>query len=166
MERGYVNFVLQLTPKGLINHPSRVFTREKKPEWFDDRFVKDAIKGIDGATVLFQQALMDRYGYGIPPEYLSNGCKSVILMRFIKNRIFTNEFFGENCWPYIFKLAESGVVINIAPLANVWCSEIRNADVSLARIDGKPVSSYRDIYRAADDLFEQYDKDLEAAEGV
>lgn len=163
MTMGYVNFLMQLNPAGLMNHPSRVFIREKKPEWFDDPFVKDVIKGIDNVSVLFQQALVDEQGNGISPEYLSNGCKSVILMKYIDNRVFTNEFFGENCWPYIFKLAEQGRVINVVPFANVWCKEIRHANTDLMRINGKAIISYRDVYRAADDLFDIYEKSLEGA---
>lgn len=33
------------------------FLRKKKPEWFTDEFVQKVIKGIDGADVLFEEAL-------------------------------------------------------------------------------------------------------------
>lgn len=39
-----------------------VFRRNKKPEWFQDHFVQEFIKAVDGSEVLFEEALKDRWG--------------------------------------------------------------------------------------------------------
>lgn len=36
-----------------------IFRRNKKPEWFQDEFVRQFLKEIDGTTVLFEEALLD-----------------------------------------------------------------------------------------------------------
>lgn len=52
------------------------FKQNKKPEWFQDEFVKRVIREMDKAEVLFEEAIKDRFGHGIPPKYLSSGTKT------------------------------------------------------------------------------------------
>ena len=111
MGKGYIDFILHDNEDTIVKAPSQLFKLAKQPEWFDDPFVKQLIEDIDGTKVLYQYALLDKNGKGIPPEYLSNGCKSVILMKYLPDRLYSNEFFGHNCWPHIAKLAESGNII-------------------------------------------------------
>mgnify|MGYP000826531900 CR=1 FL=1 len=42
-----------------------IFRRNKKPEWFQDEFVRQFLKEIDGTTVLFEEALLDYKGLSL-----------------------------------------------------------------------------------------------------
>lgn len=43
----------------LIINPMVYFKYNKKPMWFDDPFVKEIIKGVDGAEVIIGEALIN-----------------------------------------------------------------------------------------------------------
>ena len=86
---------------------SRVWFREhKKPEWFQDLFVQKVIKEIDGAEVLFEEALKNRYGHGISTEQISTGSKTLICIYEFPEKIFYGTTMGDNCYPLLFEIAE------------------------------------------------------------
>lgn len=80
---GYVNLLSEFEPKGLVISPDSIFNLGKKPEWFDVELIKRVIKDIDGATVIYQEGLMDKWNYGISTRELSTGCKAVICLYFL-----------------------------------------------------------------------------------
>lgn len=84
------------------------FTKVKKPEWFEDNFIKRAIKGIDGADVLFEEALRSKWGHGISTEMLSTGCKVVCCIYYdTDSRVFFATQMGDNCIPFYAELART-----------------------------------------------------------
>ncbi len=89
------------------------FLRKKKPEWFTDKFVQRVIKGIDGADVLFEEALKDRFGHGISPEKLSSTAKVAIMMKYFPEWIYAVCSFGRNAWPYICELLQGGYTLTM-----------------------------------------------------
>lgn len=160
MGKGYIDFILHDNEDTIVKAPSQLFKLAKQPEWFDDPFVKQLIEDIDGTKVLYQYALLDKNGKGIPPEYLSDGCKSVILMKYLPDRLYSNEFFGHNCWPHIAKLAESGSIIKIAPWEHIYCIEGYGIDLSIfLRIEGSPINDFIELldatYSMVDDWYER-----------
>ena len=65
------------------------FRRNKKPEWFEDDFVKEFLYEIDGSKVIAQEALLDYRGRGISTEMISTGCKSLCCIYYCyKDHIF------------------------------------------------------------------------------
>ncbi len=77
------------------------FRRNKKPEWFEDEFVKRFLKEIDNSTVLFEEALKDYRGRGISTGMISTGCKTLCDIYYHgSDTIFYGSGMGDNCIPF------------------------------------------------------------------
>lgn len=82
------------------------FRRYKKPQWFEDSFVKEFLLNIDGSKVIAQEALLDYRGRGISTEMISTGCKSLCCIYFCHyGNIFNGSMMGDNCIPYLMRVA-------------------------------------------------------------
>ncbi len=74
---------------------------------FTDPFVKEMILDVDKSVVL-DSGVMDGPVLGkIPPVGLSGGVKTLILVKFEKNKIFNASTCGDNCARWLLKIAES-----------------------------------------------------------
>ena len=84
------------------------FRKNKKPEWFEDDFVKRFLKDVDGSEVLFEEALKDYRGRGISTDKISSGCKTLCDLYYCNdNSIFNGSMMGDNCIPFIMEIAEN-----------------------------------------------------------
>lgn len=162
MSEGYVNFRIGEPRDIIIQRPSIYFNRVKKPEWFEDPFVKELLLKIEGTTVLFEEALKDRHGHGKSADKICNSCRSVIMMKFLPENTYSDEFFGKNCWPFIFRLAESGTHINIWPMTSAAHFDWYEDKAHLIRINGKPV---KDISELIDSLYDWWSDLFDDKEG-
>ena len=77
-----------------------IFRRNKKPEWFQDEFVRQFLKEIDGTIVLFEEALLDYKGRGISTEMISTGCKTLCCIYFL-NGWFYGSLLVDNFVPFL-----------------------------------------------------------------
>lgn len=96
--------------KGKYILDTRIYFRQhKRPEWFEDPFVKEFLMKIDGTTVLFEEALKDKFGHGISTEMISTGCKTLcdIYYNTDEDLIFYGTAMGNNCYPFLFQIAEN-----------------------------------------------------------
>lgn len=82
------------------------FRKNKKPEWFEDPFVREFLKEIDGSEVLFEEALKDYKGRGISTEMISTGCKTLCDIYYGGDTIFYGSAMGDNCIPFLMRIAE------------------------------------------------------------
>lgn len=83
------------------------FRKHKKPEWFEDPFVKEFLKKVDNTTVLFEEALKDYRGRGISTEMISSGCKTLCCIYYnIGDQIFNGSLMGDNCVPFLMEIAK------------------------------------------------------------
>lgn len=73
-------------------------------EWLDDEFVKDMIKDIDNSTVLSNQCIQSPVLGQIPPERLSGGVKTCIMLYKLDNFIPDLVVCGENCEAWLSKI--------------------------------------------------------------
>lgn len=81
------------------------FKQNKKPEWFEDSFVKEFLKEIDGSEVLFEEALKDYKGRGISTDKISTGCKTLCCLYYQKEKLwFYGSGLGNNCLPFLLKI--------------------------------------------------------------
>lgn len=87
---------------------SRAYFRDhKKPEWFEDSFVKEFLLEVDGSTVLFEEALKDYRGRGISTDKISSGCKTLCDIYFCEDgSIFNGSMMGNNCIPFLLRIAK------------------------------------------------------------
>ena len=133
---------------GRLNAPdciidSRVFFAEhKKPEWFEDEFVKRIIKEIDGAEVIFEEALKSRFGHGMSTDKLSTGSKTLICIYYYRDLTFYGTLMGDNCYPLLFEMAKDSdiriMVENQVPVVKKYVGQF-TMDY------GKPVTDYWDL---------------------
>lgn len=80
------------------------FNDEFEREWFEDSYVQRIIKEIDNTQVVEGFHLYNEFLGAIPPEYLSSGCKGLILI-YKENVKINGDRFGDNCIPILMELA-------------------------------------------------------------
>lgn len=161
MPRGKLNLIFtpDYVPEGWIKSVDTTFRLTKKPEWFDIPLVAKFIKEVDGAEVLFQEALKDRFGHGVSTERLSTGCKTLICMLMLENRKYKSCQYGDNCVPLLNDILETGKSIDIF----VTSSPIPMEDVipeSDILVNGKPFPGWDAFY----DYYIEFCQTLEAME--
>ena len=69
--------------------------------------VKEMIKGVDKSTVLACGVIDSPILGKIPPVELSGGVKTLILVKFEKDKIFNASTCGDNCAKWLLKIAET-----------------------------------------------------------
>ncbi|MBR1390697.1 MAG: DUF4869 domain-containing protein [Lachnospiraceae bacterium] len=85
--------------------------------WITDDFAKEVIRKVDRSEVLDRQAIRSPVLGIISPERLSGGTKTLLLMKNIDDQIFNASTCGDNCAPFILKLAkEKELTINLRHL--------------------------------------------------
>lgn len=93
-------------PKDCITKMDGYFHRNKEKDWFNRQDVKDIILGID-KTIAVKDEYMESPVYGgMSPDHLSSGCKAVIMLAVLDNINIYATRCGDNCVPYILKIAE------------------------------------------------------------
>lgn len=90
-----------------VYNTASYFKYDYEDEWIIDPFVKEMIQDVDKSTVL-DSGVIDSPVLGkIPPTGLSGGVKTLILVKFDKDKIFNASTCGDNCAKWLLKIAES-----------------------------------------------------------
>ena len=93
--------------KEAVYNTAAYFKYDYEDEWIVDPFVKKMIQDVDQSTVL-DSGVIDSPVLGmIPPTGLSGGVKTLILVKFDKDKIFNASTCGDNCAKWLLKIAES-----------------------------------------------------------
>lgn len=105
------NFMLKiyygdLETSNYIFNPDVFFNNTYEEEWIINRDSKEMIKDIDGSEVVGPRAIDSPFLGSIPTERLSGGVKTLILMKYDDEHIFNASACGDNCAPWILKIAE------------------------------------------------------------
>lgn len=103
---GRENVPKDKVPSTVLDSPW-FFAENKKPEWFEDPFVKEFLKEIDGTDVMFGEALRDDEGYGISSLLLSTGCKTLCCVYYHPEIIFYGSLLGDNCLPFLLRISDT-----------------------------------------------------------
>lgn len=99
---------------GVIYNTSTFFNNVYSPEWLEDELAQRMIKSIDGGEVLGPNAIKSRILGLIPPEKLSSGVKTLLLMLFMPEHVYNASNCGDNCAYWILKIAKiHDVTINL-----------------------------------------------------
>lgn len=82
------------------------FRKHKKPEWFEDDFVKRFLKVVDKSEVLFEEALKDYKGRGVSTDKISTGCKTLCDIYYNEDTSlwFYGTALGANCLPFLLEI--------------------------------------------------------------
>lgn len=89
----------------LISNPGSTLRSMQQESWFQDSLAQEWIKTIDKMDVIQGFVLRDRWGQIVPPDYLSNGSKSLLLMKFQDKYPVYATRCGDNCIPFIERIA-------------------------------------------------------------
>ena len=90
-----------------VYNTANYFKYDYEDNWITDPFVKKMIKDVDQSIVL-DSGVIDSPGLGKkPPTGLSGGVKTLILVKFEKNKIFNASTCGDNCAKWLLKIAET-----------------------------------------------------------
>ena len=89
-----------------VFNPDVFFNNTYEEEWIIDPVARKMIKDIDGSDVIGPRAIDSPFLGSIPTERLSGGVKTLILMLFDEEHVFNASACGDNCAPWILKIAE------------------------------------------------------------
>lgn len=93
--------------KNAVYNTAAYFKYDYEDEWIIDPFVKEMIRDVDSSEVL-DSGVIDSPVLGkIPPLNLSGGVKTLILVKFEKEKVFNASTCGDNCARWLLKIAES-----------------------------------------------------------
>lgn len=93
------------------------FLNTYEDDWITDTFAKTVIKKIDKSEVLDSNAIKSPVLGIIPPERLSGGTKTLLLIKNKPDMVFNASTCGDNCAKYILQLAkERDITINLRHL--------------------------------------------------
>ena len=89
-------------------------TNSYEPEWLEAELAKKMIKDIDDSEVLSGECINSPVLGQIPPERLSGGVKTLLLILNEPDRIFNASTCGDNCAKWILELGRiKDVTINL-----------------------------------------------------
>lgn len=90
-----------------IYNTSAYFQYDYEDSWITDPITREMISDIDKSCVL-DSGVIDSPVLGkIPPVQLSGGVKTLILVRFEKDKIFNASTCGDNCARWLLRIAEN-----------------------------------------------------------
>ena len=112
------------------------FNNTYEDEWLIDDFAREVIKRIDRSEVAGPHAITSPVLGVIPPERLSGGTKTLLLMKNVPDKVFNASTCGDNCAGFILKLArERELTINLRHLMDFgkrrFEARILNDDVTV-----------------------------------
>lgn len=93
--------------KEAVYNTAAYFKYDYEDSWIIDPFVKEMIQDVDRSTVLDSGVIDSPILGKIPPTGLSGGVKTLILVKFEKDKIFNASTCGDNCAKWLLKIAAS-----------------------------------------------------------
>ncbi len=90
------------------------FKNTYEPEWLETELAKQMIKDVDGSDVVSGECINSPVLGQIPPERLSGGVKTLLLILNEPDRIFNASTCGNNCAKWILEIGkQQDVTINL-----------------------------------------------------
>ncbi|MGN0363291.1 MAG: DUF4869 domain-containing protein [Bilifractor sp.] len=105
--------------KDAVYNTASYFKYDYEDAWIVDPEVREMILDVDHSTVL-DSGVIDSPVLGkIPPEQLSGGVKTLILIKFEKDKVFNASTCGDNCAKWILRLGrDEDRTINLRHIMN------------------------------------------------
>ena len=90
------------------------FKNTYEPEWIESELAKKIIKDVDDSDVLSGECIKSPVLGQIPPERLSGGVKTLLLMLNEPDKIFNASTCGDNCAKWILEIGkQKDLTINL-----------------------------------------------------
>ena len=97
-----------------IHNTNVYFKNTYEPEWFESDLAKKIVKDIDNSHVLSGECINSTVLGQIPPERLSGGVKTLLLMLNEPDKIFNASTCGDNCAKWILEIGkQKDLTINL-----------------------------------------------------
>lgn len=97
-----------------IYNTAAYFNNTYQDDWLTTDFAREVIKGVDRSEIIDKQLIKSPVLGLIPPEQLSGGTKTLLLIKNRPDMVFNASTCGDNCAKYILKIAkERDVTINL-----------------------------------------------------
>lgn len=99
---------------GVIDSTSVYFNNTYSATWLEDPLARRIIKSVDRGVVLGPNAIETKVLGIIPPEKLSSGTKTLLLMLFAPQNVYNATSCDNNCAYWILRIAKRrDVAINL-----------------------------------------------------
>mgnify|MGYP000024111938 CR=1 FL=1 len=83
---------------------SNCFKNTYEPEWFETELAKQIVREVDDSEVLSSECIQSPVLGQIPPERLSGGVKTLLLILNEPEKIFNASTCGDNCAKWILEM--------------------------------------------------------------
>jgi hypothetical protein len=101
----------------VVMKPSVYFKNTYRPEWLLEPLSKAMIKAVDKSEVIGPALIQSPVLGPIPPERLSGGVKTLILIWHVLDKVFNASNCGDNCAPWLLRMGrERDITINLRHL--------------------------------------------------
>ena len=105
-------------PRSIYN-TNVYFKNTYESEWLESEIAKKMIQDVDDSEVLGGECIKSPVLGQIPPERLSGGVKTLLLMLNEPDRIFNASTCGDNCAKWILEIAkQKDLTINLRHMMN------------------------------------------------
>ena len=105
-------------PRSIYN-TNVYFKNTYESEWLESELAKKIIQDVDDSEVLGGECIKSPVLGQIPPERLSGGVKTLLLMLNEPDRIFNASTCGDNCAKWILEIAkQKDLTINLRHMMN------------------------------------------------
>lgn len=100
-----------------VYNTSVYFKNTYEPEWLESDMAKEIIRDIDGSEVLSGECIQSPILGQIPPERLSGGVKTLLLMLNEPEKVFNASTCGDNCAKWILEIGkQKDITVNLRHL--------------------------------------------------
>mgnify|MGYP000155356997 CR=1 FL=1 len=124
--------------------PGKYFDANKKDEWLMDDLSKEMILDVDKSEVVGPNLIMSEVLGPIPPHYLSEGVKTLILINNDTSHVFNASSCGDNCAKWLLKMGEQkDITINLRHIMHFGTQkEGKEFEINIVNEDMKVYNQY------------------------
>ncbi len=139
-------------PRSIYN-TNVYFKNTYESEWLESELAKKMIQDVDDSEVLGGECIKSPVLGQIPPERLSGGVKTLLLMLNEPDRIFNASTCGDNCAKWILEIAkQKDLTINLRHMMNFG----KNTDFEIKiKNGGEVVHSMKELIPIASKYLNQ-----------
>lgn len=133
--------------KNSIYNTNVYFKNSYEPEWLESELARKMIKDIDKSDVLSGECINSPVLGQIPPERLSGGVKTLLLILNEPDKIFNASTCGDNCAKWLLEIGrQKDVTINLRHMMGFGKETEFNIKI---KNNGKIVQSMKELIPVA-----------------
>ncbi len=139
--------------KNSIYNTNIYFKNTYDAEWIESDLAKKIIKDVDDSEVLGGECIQSPVLGQIPPERLSGGVKTLLLILNNPDKVFNASTCGDNCAKWILEIAKiKDITINLRHMMNFGIDSCFNIKVQNG---GEVVHSMRELIPIANGYLDE-----------